>query len=173
MTLFRVPSSIQKYSMGMRTFEGVSHSYTWGSTMNHGRRRAHLGRNEDRLRGGFQASMLPGYSPSGTATSGTSQSNSFAGNLTGNSVTGSTSSNSTVIIHQFGESGEVESGEIGSAIREYFRALQDQGKRVEQRLILVGEKQDKINNTMKDIFDLLKKLRKESFSIKGSVYEVC
>lgn len=137
--------------------------------MHRGRRRPGFGRHEGRLRGEFQASMLPGYSSSGT---GTSQSN-FGGNITANNGTGSTSSNSTVIIQQLGESNELEGAESSGAIGGYVRGFVDQHKRVEQRLAAIERKQDKMSEMMKDVFDLLKKLRKESFSIKGSAYEVC
>ena len=88
-------------------------SQAYATVMNRGGRRPSLGRNEDRLRGGFQASMLPSHS---YASSGVSQSNVFGGNQATNSGSGSSSSNSTVIIQQLGEPSEVDSGETGSAI---------------------------------------------------------
>ena len=73
------------------------------ATMNRGRRGSILGLGRDggRLRGGFQASMLPGYS-SGETSSGTSQYNGFGGSQT-TAGQSSSSSNSTVIIQQLGE----------------------------------------------------------------------
>ena len=145
----------------------------YATVMNRGGRRPSLGRNEDRLMGGFQASMLPSHS---SASSGVSQSNGFGGNQATNSGSGTSSSNSTVIIQQLGEPSEVDSGETGSAIgsvRVYCRGIQEHVKRVEQRVVAMEKKQDKMSDTLKDILDLLKKLRKESFSIKGSSYEVC
>ena len=64
----------------------------------------------------------------------------------------------------------MDSGETG---RVYCRGIQEHVKRVEQRVVAMEKKQDKMSDTLKDILDLLKKLRKESFSIKGSSYEVC
>ena len=138
------------------------------AAVNRGRRRSAFGHHGDRLRGGFQASMLPGYSSSGAEAS---QSTSGA-NLTANGA-GSTSSNSTVIIQQLGDSCELEGGELSGAIGGYVRGLVDQQKRVELRLAAMKKKQDKTSEMIKDVLDLLKKLRKESFSIKGSAYEVC
>ena len=45
--------------------------------------------------------------------------------------------------------------------------------RIEQRLVGVEKKQEKLSDTLKEISDLVKTLKKDSFSIKGSNYEVC
>ena len=109
--------------------------------------------------------MLPSHS---SASSGVSQSNGFGGNQATNSGSGTSSSNSTVIIQQLGEPSEVDSGETGSAIgsvRVYCRGIQEHVKRVEQRVVAMEKKQDKMSDTLKDF-------EEESFSIKGSSYDV-
>lgn len=71
---------------------------------------------------------------------------------------------------------DVESAEAGGASGSFYvlcRSMQEQMKRVEQRLVMVEKKQDKLSDTLKDILGLVKQFKKESFSIKGSPYEVC
>ena len=62
---------------------------------------------------------------------------------------------------------------MGSLSRAFCRGIQEQIRRMEQRLVTGEKKQDKVSDTLKEIVELLKRLKKDSFSIKGSAYEVC
>ena len=60
-----------------------------------------------------------------------------------------------------------------SSILRMSRGFQDQMNRIDQRLLGLEKKQDKLSDTLKEINDLVKKIKKDSFCIKGSPYEVC
>ena len=130
-----------------------------------------------RIRGGFQASMLPESSHSTERTSSithgtTSQSSSCGGNQM--IVIGTTSP--VVNNQQRGDGAEVDGGDISATVTSILslsRGFRDQMTRNEQRLVGVEKKQEKLSDTLKEISDLVKTLKKDSFSIKGSNYEVC
>ena len=133
----------------------------------------------DRIRGGFQASMLPGTSNSSLSPStdgGISQTS--GGNHT--IIIGSTSPIVSNLSQQQRDStmnaADVDgSDDIRSTVNSILsmcKGHRDQMNRIEQRILGLEKKQDKLSDTLKEITDLIKKLKKDSFSIKGSPYEV-
>ena len=54
-----------------------------------------------------------------------------------------------------------------------YKITVDQTKRIEERLRMVEQKQDELSDPQKEIIYLVNKVKKDSFSIKGSPYEVC
>lgn len=64
-------------------------------------------------------------------------------------------------------------GAAVSSVMNMCRVLQDQMKRIEQRLVVVEKKEDKLFDTLKEIGNLMEKLKKDFFSIKCSPFEVC
>ena len=53
-----------------------------------------------------------------------------------------------------------------------YKITVDQTKRIEERLRMVEQKQDELSDTQKEIIHLVNKVKRDSFSIKGSPYEV-
>ena len=79
------------------------------------------------------------------------------------------------IVEQRNESTDSDSGDINAAvasIQNFSKKFQNQMNRMEQRLVGVEKKQDGLSQALKDISDLIKALKKDSFGIKGSPYEV-
>ena len=54
-----------------------------------------------------------------------------------------------------------------------YKITVDQTKRIEERLRMVEQKQAELSDTQKEIIHLVNKVKKDSFSIKASLYEVC
>lgn len=147
--------------------------------MNRGRRGSALGLHTaaNRIRGGFQASMLPGTSNSSLRPSteaGTSQTSNGGGNQM--IIIGSTSSvqsqqqcSGTMSVDADG-SGDIRS--TVNSILSMSKGLGDQMNRIEQRMLGIKKKQDKASDILKEISDLMKNLNNDSFSTKGSPYEV-
>ena len=150
--------------------------------MNRGRRGSALGLHSTTVgfRGGFQASMLPGTSTSSVrpgTDGGTSQTTSGCGNQM--IIIGSTN---PVVSNQSQQQddgtvrADVDSCDIRAAVSSILRmsrGFQDQMNKIDQRLLGLEKKQDKLSDTLKEINDLVKKIKKDSFCIKGSPYEVC
>lgn len=113
------------------------------------------------IRGGFQASMLPRSSDSSTSTQTSSGSGSQTIIIGGSSP----------LVNNQGKQLEANTSiDLDSG---HHQALVLKGLRgLEQRLLCLEKKQDKNADTLRDIHELVRKF-KESFSIKGSPFEVC
>ena len=59
------------------------------------------------------------------------------------------------------------------SVNSICRGIQDQIKKVDHRMLVIEKKQDMLADALNDIKDLLNKIKKDSFSIKGSPFEVC
>ena len=130
--------------------------------MDGGRRRSLLGPFGSRFRGGFQASMLPRTSVCPSNDRRTSQTNSTGGNQM--IISGQSSSvvgNQTPAVHQ---NVDVDSSDVNASVRAILslcRGFCQQMTKTEQKLIGLERKPDKVIDTLKEINDLVKKLKKE------------
>ena len=141
--------------------------------MNRGRRASPQGLQSTvtRMRGGFQASMVPRASGSTSTDGNTCSTNSYGNQMIVIGTSGSFVNQS----QQRDECDDSDSGDINAAVASILnlsRNLVDQMNRIEKKMVGLENKQDGLSQTLKDISDLIKGLKKDSFSIKGSPYEV-
>ena len=86
--------------------------------------------------------------------------------------------NGGVILQQPGNSSDlgasvnVDVEHAISSMNSICRGIQNQIKKVDHRMLVMEKKQDMLADALKDIKDLLNKIKKDSFSIKGSPFEV-
>ena len=130
-------------------------------------------RSEGRIRGGFQASMLPGLASSQPACSSIMRDQTsdgeaeFVGTPTNFEVSfGSTStvSDEGRSVHQLGEFSRQYTN---SSIISMCKIIVDQTKRIEERLRRVEQKQDELSDTQKEIIHLVNKLRRTPSALKA------
>ena len=136
-----------------------------------GRRGSALGMPARRLRGGFQASMLPGLSNGSGRCTG-----AVRPNVSGDGNSGGSQSSSPNTASRNLQSSDDHTNfngdDLMSSMRNVFtmcRSVSEHMKRIEQRIKGVEQNQLKTREGLKDI---IKEGEKTSFAIKGSTLEV-
>ena len=113
-----------------------------------------------RLRGGFQASLLPGHGQDETSIASESSS-TFLSEGSGE--------------NELSDQSDVTMGDLSVSVQSILRmcrAFSEQTKRLEQRLGNLEQLQTKSVKAMKELSELMKKQECASFSIKHSSFEV-
>ena len=115
-----------------------------------------------RLRGGFQASLLPGYSPDDPST--------VSENSTANS-----SPNPCLSPNSSSDLSDVNTADLSVTVQSIClmcKTMSEQMKRMEQRVGNLEQKQIKNIEALKELSELMKRQECAAFSIKGSPFEV-
>ena len=115
-----------------------------------------------RPRGGFQASLLPGYSPDDPST--------VSENSTANS-----SPNPSLSPNSSSDLSDVNTADLSVTVQSIYlmcKTMSEQMKRMEQRVGNLEQKQIKNIEALKELSELMKKQERAAFSIKGSPFEV-
>ena len=126
------------------------------------RRGSALGVPLGRLRGGFQASLLPGYSPDDPST--------VSENSTANS-----SPNPSLSPNSLSDLSDVNTADLSVTVQSIYlmcKTMSEQMKRMEQRVGNLEQKQIKNIEALKELSELMKKQERSAFSIKVSPFEV-
>ena len=136
-----------------------------------GRRGSALGMPARRLRGGFQASMLPGLSNGSGRCTGAVRPN-VSGECNSGGSQSSSPNTASRNLQSSGDHANFNGDDLMSSMRNVFamcRSVSEHMKRIEQRIKGVEQNQLKTTEGLKDI---IKEGEKTSFAIKGSTLEV-
>ena len=136
-----------------------------------GRRGSALGMPARRLRGGFQASMLPGLSNGSGRCTGAVRPN-VSGECNSGGSQSSSPNTASRNLQSSDDHTNFNGDDLMSSMRNVFamcRSVSEHMKRIEQRIKGVEQNQLKTREGLKDI---IKEGEKTSFAIKGSTLEV-